>query len=101
MVIGREKAYHGMHVAGTELAGIPVNHQGYGELMPDVRTVAWDSGKGLCPKSKHPAIGLPGNFPEAMETPVRSAVSGKVGGTCSSCRCWHRRPQRTACNPEE
>ena len=47
IVIGREKAYHGMHVAGTALAGIPVNHEGYGELMPDVRTVAWDSGKAL------------------------------------------------------
>ena len=47
IVIGREKAYHGMHVAGTALAGIPVNHEGYGELMPDVRTVAWNSGKAL------------------------------------------------------
>ena len=47
IVIGREKAYHGMHVAGTALAGIPGNHDGYGELMPDVRTVAWDTGKGL------------------------------------------------------
>jgi len=47
IVIGREKAYHGMHVAGTALAGIPVNHEGYGELMPDVRTINWDSGKAL------------------------------------------------------
>ncbi|HEY4992644.1 MAG TPA: aminotransferase class III-fold pyridoxal phosphate-dependent enzyme, partial [Nakamurella sp.] len=47
MIIGREKAYHGMHVAGTALAGIPVNHEGYGELMPDVRTVDWNSGKAL------------------------------------------------------
>lgn len=47
IVIGREKAYHGMHVAGTALAGIPVNNEGYGELMPDVRTVVWDSGKAL------------------------------------------------------
>jgi adenosylmethionine-8-amino-7-oxononanoate aminotransferase len=29
------------------LAGIPGNHDGYGELMQDARTVAWDSGKGL------------------------------------------------------
>ena len=36
IVIGREKAYHGMHVAGTALAGIPGNHDGYGELMADV-----------------------------------------------------------------
>ncbi len=47
IVIGREKAYHGMHVAGTALAGIPVNHDGYGELMADVRTVEWNSGKSL------------------------------------------------------
>jgi adenosylmethionine-8-amino-7-oxononanoate aminotransferase len=47
IVIGREKAYHGMHVAGTALAGIPGNHDGYGELMADVRTVTWNSGKGL------------------------------------------------------
>lgn len=47
IVIGREKAYHGMHVAGTALAGIPGNHDGYGELMTDVRTVPWNTGKGL------------------------------------------------------
>jgi adenosylmethionine-8-amino-7-oxononanoate aminotransferase len=47
IVIGREKAYHGMHVAGTALAGISGNHDGYGELMADVRTIAWDSGKAL------------------------------------------------------
>jgi len=47
VVIGREKAYHGMHVAGTALAGIPTNREGYGEMMPDSATVAWDSGKAL------------------------------------------------------
>jgi len=47
IVVGREKAYHGMHVAGTALAGIPGNHDGYGELMADVRTVPWNTGKGL------------------------------------------------------
>ncbi len=47
IVIGRQKAYHGMHVAGTALAGIPGNHDGYGELMADVRTVEWNSGKSL------------------------------------------------------
>ncbi len=47
IVIGREKAYHGMHVAGTALAGIPGNHDGYGELMADVRSVEWNSGKSL------------------------------------------------------
>lgn len=42
VIIGRQKAYHGMHVAGTALAGIPGNREGYGELMPAARSVAWD-----------------------------------------------------------
>ncbi len=47
IVVGRQKAYHGMHVGGTALAGIPVNREGYGELMPDARTVEWDNAKSL------------------------------------------------------
>ncbi|TQF66247.1 aspartate aminotransferase family protein [Rhodococcus spelaei] len=47
IVVGRQKAYHGMHVAGTALAGIPVNRENYGELMPDARTVEWDNAKSL------------------------------------------------------
>jgi putrescine---pyruvate transaminase len=47
VVVGREKAYHGMHVAGTALAGIPGNREGYGELMADAATVAWDSADDL------------------------------------------------------
>jgi len=47
IVVARQKAYHGMHVAGTALAGIPGNHDGYGELMTDVASVDWDSGKSL------------------------------------------------------
>ncbi|QBJ98234.1 aspartate aminotransferase family protein [Rhodococcus sp. ABRD24] len=47
LIVGRQKAYHGMHVAGTALAGIPVNREGYGELMADARTVDWDDAKGL------------------------------------------------------
>jgi putrescine---pyruvate transaminase len=46
VVIGREKAYHGMHVAGTALAGIPGNREGYGELMA-AATVAWDDADDL------------------------------------------------------
>lgn len=45
LLVGREKAYHGMHVGGTSLAGIPVNGDGYGELWDDTRTVAWDDAK--------------------------------------------------------
>jgi putrescine---pyruvate transaminase len=43
IMIGRQKAYHGMHYAGTALAGIPGNREGYGELVADAATVAWDS----------------------------------------------------------
>ena len=47
IVVARQKAYHGMHVAGTALAGIPGNHDGYGELMTGIGSVDWDSGKSL------------------------------------------------------
>ncbi|MFR9750352.1 aspartate aminotransferase family protein [Nocardia sp. 004] len=47
IVVGRRMAYHGMHVAGTALAGIPGNREGYGELMPAARTVEWDEAKAL------------------------------------------------------
>ena len=47
IIVGRAKAYHGMHVAGTSLAGIPGNHDGYGTLMPDAQTVEWDNAKSL------------------------------------------------------
>ncbi len=41
-IIGRQKAYHGMHYAGTALGGIPGNVEGYGVLVPDTATVVWD-----------------------------------------------------------
>ena len=41
--ITRERAYHGMHVAGTSLAGIEANATGYGELVDDVVKIEWDS----------------------------------------------------------
>jgi putrescine---pyruvate transaminase len=47
VVIGRDKAYHGMHVAGTALAGIPGNREGYGQLMAEAATVAWDDADDL------------------------------------------------------
>ncbi len=47
IIIGREKAYHGMHYAGTALAGIPGNREGYGELVADAATVGWDSADDL------------------------------------------------------
>lgn len=47
VIIGRQKAYHGMHYAGTALSGIPGNRDGYGDLVPDAATVAWDSADDL------------------------------------------------------
>lgn len=45
--ITRERAYHGMHIAGTSLAGIEANATGWGALVGDVVRVAWDSAQGL------------------------------------------------------
>lgn len=87
MVISRHKAYHGMHVGGTALAGIPGNHDGYGELMPDAATkVDWDSAKSLLEAIEQvgadriaaffcePVIGAGGVYPppEGYLTEVRS-----------------------------
>lgn len=47
IIVGRTKAYHGMHVAGTALSGLPPNREGYGEFMPDAETVEWDNAKSL------------------------------------------------------
>jgi adenosylmethionine-8-amino-7-oxononanoate aminotransferase len=43
LLITREHAYHGMHVAGTSLAGIEANRLGHGPLVGDVVKVGWDS----------------------------------------------------------
>jgi putrescine---pyruvate transaminase len=45
--ITRERAYHGMHVAGTSLAGIEANAAGYGTLVGDVIRIRWDSPEAL------------------------------------------------------
>ncbi len=42
VLIRREKAYHGMHTAGTSLAGIAANATGHGELIEDVVQAPWD-----------------------------------------------------------
>jgi putrescine aminotransferase len=47
LFVTRERAYHGMHVAGTSLAGIEANARGYGTLVDDVVKVAWDSAEEL------------------------------------------------------
>jgi putrescine aminotransferase len=47
LFITRERAYHGMHIAGTSLAGIEANATGYGTFVGDVVRVAWDSPREL------------------------------------------------------
>jgi adenosylmethionine-8-amino-7-oxononanoate aminotransferase len=47
VLIRRERAYHGMHAAGTSLAGIPANATGYGELLGDVVEVPWNDADAL------------------------------------------------------
>jgi len=46
-LVRREKAYHGMHTAGTSLAGIPANAEGHGALIEDVIEVPWDDAGAL------------------------------------------------------
>jgi adenosylmethionine-8-amino-7-oxononanoate aminotransferase len=46
-LIRRERAYHGMHTAGTSLAGIAANLSGYGKLIEDVVEVPWDDAAAL------------------------------------------------------
>ena len=60
LFITREHAYHGMHIAGTSLAGIEANVSGYGALFTDVVRVAWDS---------------PGELSRAIETAGRERVA--------------------------
>jgi putrescine---pyruvate transaminase len=47
VLIHRDRAYHGMHAAGTSLAGIPANLEGHGPLLHDVVEVAWDDADAL------------------------------------------------------
>jgi adenosylmethionine-8-amino-7-oxononanoate aminotransferase len=47
ILVRREKAYHGMHTAGTSLAGIPANATGHGALIEDVIEVPWDDADSL------------------------------------------------------
>ena len=39
-----------MHLAGTSIAGIAANRDGYGPLDPDVANVAWDDPAALAPR---------------------------------------------------
>jgi len=47
VIVTREHAYHGMHLAGTSLAGIPANQASHGSLDPAVVQVPWDDATAL------------------------------------------------------
>ena len=47
IMVGRQKAYHGMHYAGTSLGGLAPNTDGYGVLVPETAHVAWDDADDL------------------------------------------------------
>lgn len=47
IIIGRDFAYHGMDAYGTSLAGISANTEGFGQLVPTVARVAYDSVEAL------------------------------------------------------
>jgi putrescine---pyruvate transaminase len=47
LVVSRTGSYHGMHLAGTSLAGIEPNRAGYGALMQDADWVPWDDAGAL------------------------------------------------------
>lgn len=70
IVIGREKAYHGMHYAGTSLGGIKPNTEGYGTLVPETAHVAWDDAEDL--RSAIERIG-PKNIAAFYAEPVMGA----------------------------
>ena len=72
LLITREHAYHGMHVAGTSLAGIEANAAGHGPLVGDVVKVDWDS-----PASLREAIDLAG--PERVAAFFCEPVIGAGG----------------------
>ncbi len=43
VLISRTNGYHGTHGMGTSIAGIEENLFGFGDLVPDVSVVGWDS----------------------------------------------------------
>jgi putrescine---pyruvate transaminase len=86
LVVSRTGSYHGMHLAGTSLAGIDSNKAGYGPLMEGTAAVTWDSADALAKLIEHagaervaaffcePVIGAGGVFhaPDGYLAKVRS-----------------------------
>ena len=46
-LVTRDRAYHGLHGIGTSIAGLDVNREGYGRLMPDTVRVATNDAEAL------------------------------------------------------
>jgi len=46
-LVTRERAYHGLHGIGTSIAGLDLNREGYGRLMPDTVRVATNDAEAL------------------------------------------------------
>ena len=47
VIVTRTHSYHGMHMGGTQLSGIPANRAGYGLASDDTLTIAWDDADAL------------------------------------------------------
>ncbi|HUF32693.1 MAG TPA: aminotransferase class III-fold pyridoxal phosphate-dependent enzyme [Acidimicrobiales bacterium] len=42
VVVGRQHSYHGVTFGGLSVQGLPLNQEGFGPLLPEVRQVLWD-----------------------------------------------------------
>lgn len=47
MIVSRQHAYHGGHVGSTGIGGIPLDRDGFGELISDTERIPWDSSDAL------------------------------------------------------
>ena len=79
VLIRRERAYHGMHTAGTSLAGIPANAVGHGELIEDVTEVPWDDADALRVCGKWTDVRRHGSTGRRSEPAVFSRTSRRNG----------------------
>lgn len=46
-ILSRHQSYHGTNGFGTSIGGIPVNRDGFGELLPDATRVSYDDAEDL------------------------------------------------------
>jgi adenosylmethionine-8-amino-7-oxononanoate aminotransferase len=96
IVVGRERAYHGMNAYGTSLAGSQVFGEGIGTLVPDVLHVPWNSAEALADAIDdagpgrvaaffcEPLIGAGGVYAPLRATSRRFAASAARPTSCSS-----------------